>query len=91
MAGLYDLEKNLYEAASVFEKILELDGSQARAYMGLARIYTRQGKFDEAESQLLRAVTWTRRRSNQGWKWHGSMPGERILTGPRPRLKLPSN
>jgi cytochrome c-type biogenesis protein CcmH/NrfG len=28
MAGLYDLEKNLYEAASVFEKILELDASR---------------------------------------------------------------
>jgi cytochrome c-type biogenesis protein CcmH/NrfG len=35
MAGLYDLEKNLYEAASVFEKILELDANANPSLHGI--------------------------------------------------------
>ncbi|MFC1516647.1 tetratricopeptide repeat protein, partial [Thermodesulfobacteriota bacterium] len=56
LASILELEKNLYEAASVYEKIMELDSQQTRAYLGLARVLTRQGKLTEAEKMLKEAV-----------------------------------
>lgn len=55
-SGLDDIDKNLPEAAETFRRIIRLDGTQTRAYVGLARVLAQQGKMEEAESNLKKAV-----------------------------------
>jgi Tfp pilus assembly protein PilF len=86
------LRKIFTKRRLTFEKILELDASQARAYMGLARIYIRQGKFDQAESQLMRAVDL----DPEGGQTEAGVGSvlcrpKGIRPGPVPRSTPPSN
>lgn len=48
--------QNLYDAAAAYERIIELDKSETRAYTGLSQVLARQGKPDEAEDILKQAL-----------------------------------
>jgi len=56
-ANLLVQAKNLYDAAAVYERIIELDKTETRAYTGLSRVLAGQGKPDEAEGILKQALT----------------------------------
>jgi tetratricopeptide (TPR) repeat protein len=55
-SGLDDIDNNLPQAMQAFEKIISIDDKQTRAYIGLARISSRQGKVKAAEDYLRKAI-----------------------------------
>ena len=56
LATLSDHDKDLFEAGSVFRKVIDINGKEARAYLGLARVLAQQGRPDEAERVLLQTA-----------------------------------
>ena len=56
-ARLYDQEKDLPKAAATFNRMLDLNRSETRAYLGLAAIYERQKDTPKAVEILERAVS----------------------------------
>ena len=50
------MEQNKYaEALEQFKKLSEIEPGTAENYLRMAQLYRRLGKFDQAESSLLRA------------------------------------
>ena len=43
LAALFDHDKDLFEADNVFRKVIDINGKEARAYLGLARVLAEQG------------------------------------------------
>ena len=56
LATLFDHDKNLFEAGNAFRKVIDINGKEARAYLGLARVLAQQGQTNEAERVLLQTL-----------------------------------
>jgi len=88
--NILGMEKNLFGAASVFEKIIEIDSKQTRAYLGLARVQARQGKFSEAEKILKQGINNAPKEYPFALPLLNFISVEEILIVPKQRLSEPS-